>query len=77
MRCSICFNEIPKIGNWDSGNNAYPINYGRCCSDCDNMIVIPARITILQSVPPEEFEDMQLDQLRNIQRQLELAKDDT
>ena len=31
MLCSICFNEIPKVGDWDSGNNAYPVNHGRCC----------------------------------------------
>ena len=37
--CSICKNKY--IG---FGNNAYPINNGRCCDECNSMYVIPARI---------------------------------
>ena len=36
--CSICKKKY--IG---FGNNAYPINNGRCCDYCNTMCVIPAR----------------------------------
>lgn len=50
MRCSICGEDIEKKylpdGRmyWDNGNNAEPINDGRCCDKCDWAIVIPARL---------------------------------
>lgn len=45
MNCSICDKEIPvKEGGWDSGNNAQPVNDGRCCDDCNLNVVIPARM---------------------------------
>lgn len=37
--CSIC--RLPYRG---FGNNAYPVNDGRCCDDCNTLEVIPARI---------------------------------
>ena len=37
--CSICGEEY---NHW--GNNAYPINNGRCCDKCDEAVVIPERI---------------------------------
>lgn len=37
--CSICGNKY--IGY---GNNARPINDGRCCNACNSQIVIPRRI---------------------------------
>lgn len=37
--CSICFKEYT---HW--GNNAWPVNEGRCCDTCNTNIVIPARI---------------------------------
>ena len=39
MKCSICRNEI----NTEHGHNAEPINNGRCCEMCNQMIVIPKR----------------------------------
>ena len=46
MKCSICKKTIPKnpISGWDKGNNAWPVNDGRCCDDCDASVVIPARL---------------------------------
>lgn len=52
MKCSICMNVIDKQYTpdgkmyWDQGHNAHPIgNPGdRCCSDCNNGLVLPARI---------------------------------
>lgn len=37
--CSICGD---KYYGW--GNNAWPINPGRCCNACDETVVIPQRI---------------------------------
>lgn len=48
MLCSICFNDIDPVGDWTYGSNAAPVNYGRCCSKCDNAIVIPARINMIR-----------------------------
>jgi hypothetical protein len=49
MKCSICEKEIEKKYHngkmfWSGGNNAQPINDGRCCDTCDCLIVIPARM---------------------------------
>jgi hypothetical protein len=29
---------------WRDGNNAQPIMDGRCCDECNNTLVIPARL---------------------------------
>lgn len=59
MLCSICFSEIEKVGDWDSGNNASPVNTGRCCNTCDNAVVIPARLrTMLEKIPQSVYIDM-------------------
>jgi len=50
MKCSICNEEIKKQYTpegkmyWDQGNNAEPVNEGRCCNDCNMSVVIPVRI---------------------------------
>ena len=36
--CSICFRDYT---GW--GNNAEPVNHGRCCDEC-NQLVIAARL---------------------------------
>ena len=36
MNCSICGNTI----NDKYGNNAQPINDGRCCDDCNPLVII-------------------------------------
>ena len=38
-RCSICKNKYAGFGN-----NARPVNNGRCCDDCNDAHVIPARV---------------------------------
>lgn len=54
MKCSICKGEIEKKYTpdgkmyWDQGNNAQPINDGRCCDICDMAVVIPARIRMIR-----------------------------
>ncbi len=47
MKCSICFGEIEKVGGWDQGNNAQPVNDGRCCGECNSTVVIPARMMLM------------------------------
>jgi hypothetical protein len=50
-KCSICKGLY--VG-W--GNNAAPY-YGRCCSDCNDMYVIPARIAELYGRKKEPSHD--------------------
>ena len=46
--CSICNEPIPTTWyGWSEGNNAEPINDGRCCDKCDATVVIPKRIEML------------------------------
>ena len=46
LRCCICGKRIvaENPGGWDQGNNAEPISTGRCCDDCNNTVVFPARM---------------------------------
>ena len=49
LMCSICGQKIEPhpISGWAGGNNAQPVNGGRCCDDCDNTVVIPTRIEMI------------------------------
>lgn len=50
MKCSICQKTIPvKFDGWDKGNNAEPVNNGRCCDICNENVVIPARMLLIFS----------------------------
>ena len=46
--CSICGALIcgnPDSPQWAGGSrNAFPVNDGRCCAQCDRDVVLPARI---------------------------------
>ena len=44
LYCSICSAEIMPEGTWKLGHNAEPINDGRCCRECNDFVVLPARI---------------------------------
>ena len=45
-KCSICKKPIGVEPNgWKNGHNAEPVNKGRCCSMCNDFVVIPRRIT--------------------------------
>lgn len=49
INCSICGNTIQPNGyGWIYGNNAQPVNNGRCCDRCNWSYVIPARINKLE-----------------------------
>ena len=50
-KCSICEGAIEEKVNpltgevyWRGGNNAQPINDGRCCDTCNDLVVLPERI---------------------------------
>ena len=48
MDCSICLTEIkPNEIGWSDGNNAQPVNDGRCCDSCNIKVVIPVRFRML------------------------------
>lgn len=44
--CSICQRtiEVESVTGWAGGHNAEPVNNGRCCATCNDIIVIPARL---------------------------------
>jgi hypothetical protein len=48
--CSICGCAYTGFGH-----NAEPVNSGRCCDICNNIIVIPTRIRNLQHKIEEDF----------------------
>ena len=50
MKCSICHTE--DIGLY--GHNAEPVNSGRCCGECNDIVVIPERI---KQITKEYMED--------------------
>ena len=41
MNCSICGDIIRKFGKSRGfGHNAQPINDGRCCDECNNLVIV-------------------------------------
>lgn len=55
MKCVICGKEIKTIFD---GNNPDPIAVsGRCCSDCNYAVVIPARMARLAKGLPARIAD--------------------
>ena len=46
QRCVICEEQIgiDSDGIWDGGHNAEPIQSGRCCEQCNDTRVTPARM---------------------------------
>lgn len=44
-RCDIC-GDVMEVwfGGGGSGNNASPVVDGRCCDNCNAVVVIPARL---------------------------------
>jgi len=57
MQCSICSGSIdehrhPETGEvyWTEGHNAEPVNDGRCCTSCNENVVMRAR---LQKIFPD------------------------
>ncbi len=44
QKCSIC-GKIYK----GYGNNAFPIDWGRCCNECNDKFVIPLRVMMIEN----------------------------
>lgn len=43
-----------KEGGWSQGNNALPVNDGRCCDECNMEFVIPARLTMYRGTETQD-----------------------
>lgn len=52
QKCCLCGFDIQPVGDWFHGNNAEPAADGRCCDECNSLIVIPARIAEMMSRRP-------------------------
>lgn len=50
MNCTICgMTIIVEPSGWAEGHNAEPVvRAGRCCSDCNTLVVIPRRMDALK-----------------------------
>ena len=52
--CCLCKGEIDKqytpqgVMFWDGGHNAQPLKDGQCCSTCNDLEVIPRRLTLMK-----------------------------
>ena len=48
MKCALCEKEIVPhpVSGWSEGNNAHPLDEGRCCDNCNDMVVA-ARIRLV------------------------------
>ena len=61
LKCSICGREItPNALGWSEGNNAEPVNSGRCCDLCNNMVVIPTRLRRGKEKTDDKFYNIKL-----------------
>ena len=69
--CSICNGPIDDhvdengVVYWTGGHNAEPINDGRCCTSCNNTVVIHARITGIDKSHIKTDEVREEPELRN------------
>lgn len=53
MKCSICTSEIDVQANgYKEGHNALPISNGRCCTICNDNVVVPMRMAFMMSGRP-------------------------
>ena len=52
FKCSIC--HRPTEGH---GNNAWPVNKGKCCNRCNTTVVIPARIDLMKKEVKDASDD--------------------
>lgn len=56
LACSLCRLpiDIEPLSGWAGGHNAQPLNNGRCCSYCNSMYVIPARLAAMGLIKKQE-----------------------
>jgi len=70
--CCICGEKIDAMVNpdtgkeiWTKGHNALPVKDGRCCSDCNNKIVVPLRIIKSINGKVHEISDLSIDAVKD------------
>ena len=52
MKCCICGKEIEDAFGWKEGHNPWPAKEeGRCCTKCNDLIVVPLR---MKRINPQE-----------------------
>lgn len=51
--CSICQGIIDVDPRWSGGHNAQPVNDGRCCTACNELIVVQARMRLMMRADAE------------------------
>lgn len=60
LDCCLCENKIqpnPQTG-WKKGHNPFPLarkSSDRCCDDCNENLVLPARISLRVDYVPNDF----------------------
>ena len=57
MKCSICKDKIETetISGWTGVHNPWPIqDKGRCCNDCNNELIVPARLIMALGITVKE-----------------------
>ena len=65
-KCSICRLDIDiQESGWDDGHNAQPVNDGRCCTECNGRVVLPARLGMHRDNVPEFTTNVSTDDIRN------------
>jgi hypothetical protein len=48
MKCCLCEQEIlPDANGWEGGHNPAPFAGDRCCGECNDRLVVPARIAMI------------------------------
>ena len=67
--CSICGEKYTGFGN-----NAEPVNSGRCCDKCNGTVVIPERIKLMKG-KHEKAQTLGLQTLWNVLESEERRKD--
>ena len=74
--CVICYDALDvlyKNGKavWTKGQNAEPLNKGRCCNYCNDTKVIPARIKSIAGIKPVKVTNDDVLDLHEMQEMME------
>ena len=59
--CIICDGDIAvDRSGWRHGHNAMPVRQGRCCGECNALVVVPMRIRKMRAGAPMSVNPKQL-----------------
>ena len=62
-QCALCVGYIDLLRNaedeviWNAGHNAAPLSEGRCCTSCNDLHVVPARLASFTNTTPKYIAD--------------------